>query len=501
MMKRIAVLLPLALLLALSAALPTTAQEPPGQEGGGPEPGNQPFDPHLYTIGFDPLGPPSTAYNTELALDAARKYAYVASLEFQPLLGHAPEGDPNIKAVNLADPTNPRMTGTAPPLGGDLGTWDVTVAGNILATSTQGFPQSNPGVTIMDISNPAQPVPVSHIGNDPANLRSPFGSHTNYLWRDPIPQAAGHRTWVFANGLDTTSMMVYEVTNPAMPRKVAEYSNPGAPLGEGYVHDSFVQEAQDGRVFSYQVGSVGFEVLDITRVVRGPTAGVPTELTHADVVGFNYYNSPVLEDAFGVSPVTRPMFAHYAEPTASGRVTWVGDEAECGEPAIVHSFDTSALPPPPVKKVLPELGVIIENPDPVMCAGWIHSHGQGFPNAQSNAYRWTGHNFDVVGENLLVRGDYGRGVYVYDISDPALPGWVSKTHELNRLVGAENKAEPGREKFLENYPFIWNAVYDPNGSFIYASDINQGMYALDLCERPPAGGGECPAPPTRGTTR
>jgi hypothetical protein len=47
--------------------------------------------------------------------------------------------------------------------------------------------------------------------------------------------------------------------------------------------------------------------------------------------------------------------------------------------------------------------------------------------------------------------------------------------------GAQPGPEPGdrrRDKSLENYPFIWGAVYD--GDLIYASDINQGIYVLDL---------------------
>ena len=49
---------------------------------------------------------------------------------------------------------------------------------------------------------------------------------------------------------------------------------------------------------------------------------------------------------------------------------------------------------------------------------------------------------------------------------------------LNRLVGVENRTEPGHDTELENSPFIWNAVYD--GDLIFASDINQGLYVLDL---------------------
>lgn len=425
--------------------------------------GGPAYAPHLATLGFDTLGAPATGYNSEIDIDAARDFAYVGSITFGP-------GDGAVKAVDISD-ANPEMTDAEAPLCGVgcFGTWDVTVAGNILAASEQGDPASNPGVTLMDISNPANPVAVGHIGS--ASINSPSGSHTNYLWRDGLTG----RTWLFVNGLDFQSIAIFNVTNPAAPIKVADYTNIGGPLG--YVHDSFVQD-NGGRVFSYQVGLIGLEILDITRIVRGGQLGL---LTNADVVAFNYYTGNAFFGGFPAAPtVTRPDFAHAVEPTRSGNVTWAGDEAGCGTPAIIHSFDTTNLPLPPAKKPLPELGVIIESPDAPMCSGTIHSHNHTF-NAQLNEYRWTGHNFRIWGNDLLIRGDYGRGVDVYDISDPARAARIAQSRGLNQLVGDANKADPGRAKDLESYPFIWAATYD--GDRIYASDINQGIYVLDLIPR------------------
>ena len=100
------------------------------------------------------------------------------------------------------------------------------------------------------------------------------------------------------------------------------------------------------------------------------------------------------------------MFAHYIEPTADGRVTWVGDEAGCGQPAIVRSMDTSSVPAPGAPKLqLAELGTIVDRPDAPMCQGLINS--EKFVG-QLQDYRWTGHNFDIWSNGLLIRGDYGR---------------------------------------------------------------------------------------------
>jgi len=418
------------------------------------------YQPRLGIVSFDTLGEPSNGLNTEIVFDP-RGFVYVGSLSFD-----TSEGDIAVKAVDVSDPAHPVVTDEQLPLGGphadgNFGPFDVKIAGNVLAASTQGIPSADPGVTLMDISNPADPVPASHLG--PADLKSPDGSHNSFLWLDPLTD----RVWLFATGLDDTSLMLFDVTDPYNPVFAAEYNN-----GTPFVHDNFVQEV-DGRVFEYQAGAIGVEILDVTRIVRG---GQPGPLTAADVVGLNHYTS----DPAHAENVTRPNFAHYIAPTASGDVAWAGDETECGENSIIHAFDASDLPMPgDPPKLLEEIGTIIDVPDTDLCPAILHAHNpNGQFNSQSQAYRWTGHNFDIWGDDLLFRGDYGRGVTVWDISDPGAAVKVAKSRGMNLGVGAENKNDPGRDTFLENYPWVWHAVYD--GDLIYVSDVNQGLYILDL---------------------
>jgi len=396
------------------------------------------YRPHLEIVGFDTLGEPATGANSEVVVDFEADFAYVGALF----------GDNTVKAVDVSNPEDPVMTAAVPTQGDPF---DVKIAGDILAASTQGPPSANPGITMMDISDRSNPVPVAHL--DGGDINSPDGSHNSYLWYDP----ATHMTWLFATGLDETTLMMFDVTDPGNPVFVAEYAQEGF-----YVHDNFVQET-DGRVLEYLAGTAGVEILDVTRIVRGGESG---PLDVGDVVAYNHYTS----DAADAETVTRPGFAHYIEPTWSGDVTWVGDEAGCGEPGIVRSFGTANLPEPGADPLfLEEMGVIIEHPDASMC--------NGAPNSQLQLYRWTGHNFDIWDEDLMIRGDYGRGVTVYDISDPTDPYRVAKSRGMNLGVGDENSNEGGRD-ILEHYPFVWGAVYD--GDLIYASDIAQGLYVLDL---------------------
>jgi hypothetical protein len=428
------------------------------------------FRPHLMTVGFDTLGEPGNGLNSEIVVDIESKFAYVGSITFDP-----DEPDRAVKAVDLSDPTDPTVTADV-TVSGDWGPFDVKIAGNILAASSQGPLDSNPGVTLMDITDRSQPVPVSIICAPGCVselpkldvLESKSGSHNSFLWAD----LETGKTWLFVTGIGGTSLQIFDVTMPAAPMLVAEYDNREGEKGSPYVHDNFVQEI-NGRVLEYQAGVKGVEILDVTKVVRGGFVGTLT--FKDDVVGFNHYTSNPEHAAL----VTRPGFAHYIQPTASGGVTWVGDEAGCGEPAIARSLDSSGLPDPPGKKFLSELGTIIQDPDPMaQCAGLIHGQNENAIVSQSNVYRFTGHNFDIWGEELLIRGDYGRGVSVYDITDPTDPVRVAFSQGLALGVGAENKEDPGRDNFLDNTPWVWQAIYD--GDLIYASDIVQGIYVLDL---------------------
>ncbi len=95
-----------------------------------------------------------------------------------------------------------------------------------------------------------------------------------------------------------------------------------------------------------------------------------------------------------------------------------------------------------------------------------------------HAFENTGHNFDIWGDDLLVRADYSRGVSVYDISDPSEVDRLAQARGLNTGVGAFKSAGGGTGF---SFPLIWGIYYD--GDLIYASDIAQGMFVLDLVEK------------------
>jgi len=434
--------------------------------------GKSAYRPHLENLGFSTLGDPATGVNTEITFNPDTGFAYVGAID-----------EFTVKAVDVSDPTNPTLTDEEPVLGGLAGPFDVKVAGDILAASTQGPPFAGPlpelpGVTLFDVSDPSDPVAVSHLAGADFFGLGPFGSHNSFLWE------GGGKTWLFVAGLDFISMVIFDVTDPAAPVRVAHYDNNYEDfIGEfPFVHDLFVQE-NGGRVHVYHSGIKGVEILDVTDALSG---ACPAEclLTFDDnVVGYNHHTGLLFGDfnAMESPPVTRPGFSHYIEPTGSGDVAWVGDEEPCGPPGIVRAFDTSELGAPGAATPLEEIGTIIENPDSATCNNVRNVPPARGENAGSlgnfHAFENTGHNFDVWGDDLLVRADYSRGVNVYDISDPTDASRVAQARGLNDGVGAYKSAGGGGGV---SFPLIWGVVYD--GDLIYASDIAQGMFVLDLVE-------------------
>ena len=186
-------------------------------------------------------------------------------------------------------------------------------------------------------------------------------------------------------------------------------------------HDLFVQRAPDGRIFAYVAGPQ-FYVVDVTDVVEGSTTGDISD----NLVAFNNYINA--DGTVTVDGYTTGSNGHYAEPTDDGAFTYVGDEIQCGDPGIIHIFDTADLPAVDEEpRLVEEVGVLDwptssanqcsdRNADD---ASGDHPTGNN-RNGETTNYARTGHNFRIYGD-IMTHGAYFDGLYVWDISDPANP--------------------------------------------------------------------------------
>jgi hypothetical protein len=95
------------------------------------------------------------------------------------------------------------------------------------------------------------------------------------------------------------------------------------------------------------------------------------------------------------------------------------------------------------------------------------------------AYRWSTHNFDVD-HGRIILGHYHAGVWVVDVSsvhnmlEPVTLGFY-QPNELPLFVP--------RTPLGTDVPAVWTALQHTDG-YIYASDVNSGLYILEFTGEP-----------------
>ncbi len=361
--------------------------------------------------------------------------------------------------------------------------------------TTQSAPDDVDGAWLFDISDPANAAPWGFDAGMPFVDQVGFiqrparGSHNGFLFGD----------FAFIAGLGEASFEIWDISplfgNPPQPPvMVATYSNlndprPERPQREGErSHDVFVQRNPDGRIFAYVAGPQ-FYIVDVTDVVEGTTTGDISDY----LVAYNNYidaDGTVRVDGF-----TTGSNGHYAEPTDDGNHTYVGDETGCGQPGIIHIFDTANLPQVgQAPKRLTEVGVLSWPTSKVpMCANRNADDASGdHPNNQNrngdimNLAR-TGHNFRIYGD-LMTHGVYIEGVFVWDISNRENPSLLAQYRGLDGKECQGKRAETPEEKRLYRLcGSFWQAVTDGDPDavlageqFIYGSDRAAGLYVLRM---------------------
>lgn len=487
---RSAVLASALLVIALSATGPTSvsAQTAPVAKG-------------LEVVGTTDYDLGFTSRHTEIEIRG--DHVYVGS--FSPL---DPDGNSAFKVADVSDPANPVLATHFLLPGAVLDTQvnnDVDRCGygkqvfglddpacNTAIATTQAAPNDADGVWVIDIRDPAAALPWGWDASLPAADQVGFinrparGSHNGFLFGD----------YVFAAGIGEASFEVWDITPlfqdpPAPPTLAASFSNqadtrPVKALNERErSHDVFVQRNPDGRVFAYVAGPQVY-IVDVTEVVNGTQSGD----IGGNLVAFNNYVNA--DGTVTVQGYTTGSNGHYAEPSDEGDFTYVGDEIGCGQPGIIHIFDTADLPQVgDSPRQLEEVGVLSwPTSNAPMCAN-RHADGST-PDGQNrngditNLAR-TGHNFRIYGD-ILTQGNYSEGAYVWNISDRANPALLAQYRGLDGRECQGKRAETPEEKRLYRLcGSFWQLVSDGDPEavlageqYIYGSDRAVGLYVFRL---------------------
>lgn len=445
-----------------------------------------------------------TSRNTEIEIRG--DHVYVGS--FVPL---DENGMTALKTANVSDPENPVSTAhfllpgtvldTQVNIDEDRCGYGKQLSGlndpacNTLLATTQNAPNDEDGVWLFDIRDPANPQPWGWDPGKPladqvAFIRRPErGSHNGFLFGD----------YAFAAGIGEASFEIWDISplfgTPAQaPVLVASYSSLADPrlerplVDRERTHDIFVQRDPNGRVLAYVAGPQ-FYVVDVTDVVEGTTTGDISD----HLIAYNNYIDA--DGTVRVEGFTTGSSGHYAEPTDDGNHTYVGDEIGCGQPGIIHIFDTANLPAVgETPKRLDEVGVLSwPTSNAEMCgnrhaddASGHHPTGENRNGDVTNLAR-TGHNFRIYGD-LMTHGVYFEGVFVWDISNRANPTLLAQYRARDGSECKGKRLETPEEKRLYRLcGSFWQAVTDGDPDkvlageqFIYGSDRAAGLYVMRL---------------------
>ena len=277
------------------------------------------------------------------------------------------------------------------------------------------------GLTVVDVTDPAQPVEVAHIPGGASDIEA-FGHHV-YVTHDSGP------------------VQVIDLTDPTAPVLVHEFPDtPSSPTAG--VHTVSIA---DGRM--YLNGNGGMSIWSLADPSHPAFLGryggdyVHDVLVRGDTVYAALINGGRGVDIVDVSDPTQPTrIANFTYPgagahnicsTASGRYLFVGDEIGTAG-RWTRVFDVSDV------HNVELVAQIVADPTA------------------------TVHNCHIVGDRLFL-AHYNRGVRVWDVSDPMAPTEIAH-HDFEGV---------GQAGIWTVWPHL------PSGRLL-ASDLQHGLLVLEL---------------------
>ncbi len=343
--------------------------------------------------------------------------------------------DPEVRIVDVSDPTEPEMTGVAEVgPGGDVRNSDIHPTEPYVFTANEGGEDA--GWAIVDASDKGDPELVSH--TNVANVDS--GVHNIQTFGDDYV--------ICAMQAPDRGIVVYDISDPEEPEEVSEYQKDGEREGgELLIHAAHVR---DEYVFLAHWDS-GLVILDMSDPEDPKEVG-----------SFDYQERADEADV----PLRN---CHHAVPHPSKDLVLLGEEVGTGEPGYKHIVEFD----------LDEDG---EDATELLSSFQFPQHANQPTGRQG--FWWTGHFSDWgVGdqEDVVFSGDYKAGIQAFDIEDPEDPVRIDQ-YMPTEGVGEVRREDPERLDLLDHVPFSWGAESQLAGDSgrVYVADATTGLYVVEL---------------------
>ncbi len=138
--------------------------------------------------------------------------------------------------------------------------FQMTLAGTRLYITSQG----DNAITILDVTNPANPLLLGEVADVTVNPASPFSRLRNPVWVDVV----GNVAYVAAGGFDTTlgSLTLMDVSNPASPIKLAELNDDSIQAGSPFtkLRGAWAVKVINNFAFVTSYGDDALTVIDVS---------------------------------------------------------------------------------------------------------------------------------------------------------------------------------------------------------------------------------------------
>ncbi len=354
----------------------------------------------------------------------------------------------NFTAVDVTDPTNPRVVAQTDLPHKDMRSNSLDVVGDLMAVAYQtARPGLTPaGVELFDVSDPTNPRSIAFFDRS-----GPHSRGTHVLWfvdGEYIHMSSGAPDFVPTNPRDDQFYTIVDVRNPSKPEEVGRWWLPGTRQGDdapppvrhkkldaGFrTHNTNVYPQRPDRAYVAYIDG-GIIILDIADKAHPKL--ISRLDYHPPLTGFTHTVLPLFERGLLIvtDEATRPRGEDWP------KLTWVVDASEETNPVIVGS-----LPLPPIEEYAKR-------------GARFGAHNIHENHPVPTAFR----------SNTLVFGAFfSMGVRAYDVSNPYHPEEVGYF---------EPPAPPGSSLGA----IQMNDVYVDEHRTIYAIDrISGGLYILEL---------------------
>ncbi|MGH2944203.1 MAG: LVIVD repeat-containing protein, partial [Solirubrobacteraceae bacterium] len=380
-----------------------------------------------------------------------------------------------------------------------------------LPLNVNALNQAGPGVDVIDLANPRRPrrtqfYPIAGLG----------GVHTVRSHTIPAgpssrdrPRAPGEYVISNQNGVGIDIAKVVKVAGKRIltPIRRLPSLDLAATIVNNEVHDTFIQnDPLDGRTYLYNAAgfSTGFNVYDITDPARlrqvaewdlTPECEDDWYAHTIDVAhrgGRRYVTMPSEMLLMADRNTASGLAEMSPEDKAAGCGMFVGNGDKPGPLWIVDATDFSKLGPAndrktPAQAAATDAALKRASQD-ALVATWTNPAGRA-----GGSLTFSPHNQQIVGDKIYL-SHYHGGVYVLDAS-AAFAGRRERPKELGFIVPHDERTRPllGQPpltgllgRFFTDFPLgrpeVWDMVAYKD--HVLASDMTGGLYTLRYDDSP-----------------